>query len=84
VATLRRRQAGFTLIEVMIVLAITLLIAALVYKVTRASWLLYQTQTQVTERGFSGVRAIDDMAAWCVLICFVYTEIRARSAARTT
>jgi prepilin-type N-terminal cleavage/methylation domain-containing protein len=61
-ATIRRRQAGFTLIEVMIVLAITLLIAALVYKVTRASWLLYQTQTQVTERGFSGVRAIDDMA----------------------
>jgi prepilin-type N-terminal cleavage/methylation domain-containing protein len=61
-ATIRRRQAGFTLIEVMIVLAITLLIAALVYKATRASWLLYQTQTHVTERGFSGVRALDDMA----------------------
>jgi prepilin-type N-terminal cleavage/methylation domain-containing protein len=62
VATLRRRQAGFTLIEVMIVLAITFLIAALVYKITRASWLLYRTQTHVTERGFSGVRAVDDMA----------------------
>ena len=60
--TLRRRQAGFTLIEVTIVVAITLLIAALVYKVTRVSWLLYQTQTHVTERGFSGVRALDDMA----------------------
>ena len=61
-ATIRRRQAGFTLIEVMIVLAITLLIAALVYKITRASWLLYETQAHVTERGFSGVRAVDDMA----------------------
>jgi len=61
-APIRRRQAGFTLVEVMIVLAITLLIAALVYKATRASWLLYQTQTHVTERGFSGVRALDDMA----------------------
>jgi len=61
-APIRRRQAGFTLIEVMIVLAITLLIAALVYKITRASWLLYETQAHVTERGFSGVRAVDDMA----------------------
>jgi prepilin-type N-terminal cleavage/methylation domain-containing protein len=62
VPTTRRRQAGFTLIEVMIVLAITLLIAALLYKVTRVIWLLYQTETHVTERGFSGVRALDDMA----------------------
>ena len=61
-ATLRRPQAGFTLIEVMVVLAITLLIAALTYQATRASWLLYQTQTHVTERGFSSVRAVDDMA----------------------
>jgi prepilin-type N-terminal cleavage/methylation domain-containing protein len=59
---LHRRQAGFTLIEVMIVLAITLLIAALTYQITRASWRLYETQTHVTERGFSGVRALDDMA----------------------
>ena len=58
----RRRQAGFTLIEVMIVLAITLLIAAVVYRITRASWLLYRTQVQVTERGFSALRAVDDMA----------------------
>ena len=57
-----RRQAGFTLIEVMIVLAITLLIAAITYKITRACWVLYQTQTHVTERGFSSVRALDDMA----------------------
>jgi prepilin-type N-terminal cleavage/methylation domain-containing protein len=58
----RRGQAGFTLIEVTIVLAITLLIAAIVYQTTRASWLLYRSQTHVTERGFSGVRALDDMA----------------------
>jgi prepilin-type N-terminal cleavage/methylation domain-containing protein len=57
----RRGQAGFTLIEVTIVLAITLLIAALVYKATHAGWLLYRSQTHVTERGFSGVRAMDDM-----------------------
>ena len=57
-----RRQAGFTLIEVMIVLAITLLIAAITYKITRACWRLYETQTHVTERGFSSVRALDDMA----------------------
>lgn len=43
-------------------LAITLLIAALLYQATRASWLLYRSQTHVTERGFSGVRAMDDMA----------------------
>jgi prepilin-type N-terminal cleavage/methylation domain-containing protein len=61
-ATIRRRQDGFTLIEVTIVLAITLVIAGLTYKITRACWLLYQTQTHVTERGFSGVRAVDDMA----------------------
>jgi len=62
VQTDRRRQAGFTLVEVIIVLAITLLIAAITYKITRACWRLYQTQTHVTERGFSGVRALDDMA----------------------
>jgi len=62
VQTNPRRQAGFTLIEVMIVLAITLLIAAITYKITRACWRLYQTQTHVTERGFSSVRALDDMA----------------------
>jgi prepilin-type N-terminal cleavage/methylation domain-containing protein len=62
VQTDRPRQAGFTLIEVTIVLAITLVIAALTYKITRACWLLYQTQTHVTERGFSSVRALDDMA----------------------
>jgi len=62
VQTNPRRQAGFTLIEVMIVLAITLLIAAITYKITRACWVLYQTQTHVTERGFSSVRALDDMA----------------------
>ena len=43
-------------------LAITLLIAALLYQATRASWLLYRSQTHVTERGYSGVRAMDDMA----------------------
>src|SRR5678816_3263653 len=58
----RGRQAGFTLIEVTIVLAITLMVAALLYRITRASWLLYRTQIHVTERGFSGLRAVDDMA----------------------
>jgi len=58
----RRRQAGFTLIEVTIVLALTLLIAAITYKITRAGWRLYQTQIHVTERGFSSLRALDDMA----------------------
>jgi prepilin-type N-terminal cleavage/methylation domain-containing protein len=58
----RREQAGFTLIEVIIVLAITLMIGAVVYRVTRANWLLYRAETHVTERGFSGLRALDDMA----------------------
>ncbi|PYQ42294.1 MAG: hypothetical protein DMF77_13340 [Acidobacteria bacterium] len=58
----RERSAGFTLIEVMIVMAITLVIGAVVYEVTRSSWLLYRVQTHVTERGFSGVRAVDDMS----------------------
>jgi prepilin-type N-terminal cleavage/methylation domain-containing protein len=56
------RQAGFTLIEVLIVLAISLVTGAIIYKVSRASMLLYNTQTHVTERGFSGLRAVDDMA----------------------
>jgi len=58
----RERSAGFTLIEVMIVMAITLVIGAVVYKVTRSSWLLYRSQTHVTERGFSVVHAVDDMS----------------------
>jgi prepilin-type N-terminal cleavage/methylation domain-containing protein len=58
----RRGQAGFTLIEVTIVLALTLIIAGVAYRVTRANWLLYRTQTHVTERGSSGLRALDDMA----------------------
>lgn len=58
----RRRQAGFTLIEVIIVLGITLLIAGVVFRVTRAGWLLYRAETHLTERGFSGLRALDDMA----------------------
>jgi prepilin-type N-terminal cleavage/methylation domain-containing protein len=58
----RGRSAGFTLIEVMIVMAITLVIGAVVYKVTRSSWLLYRSQTHVTERGFSVVHAVDDMS----------------------
>jgi prepilin-type N-terminal cleavage/methylation domain-containing protein len=58
----RGRSAGFTLIEVTIVIAITLMIAAVVYKVTRSSWLLYRLQTHVTERGFTGLHALDDMA----------------------
>jgi len=58
----RPGPAGFTLIEVVIVLAITLVIGGVVYRVTRASWLLYDTQTHQTERGFSGLRSLDDMA----------------------
>src|SRR5882672_12416703 len=58
----RGRSAGFTLIEVVIVIAITLLIGAVVYRVTQSSWLLYRLQTNVTERGFSVVRAVDDMS----------------------
>lgn len=60
--TARPGPAGFTLIEVMIVLAITLVIGVVVYRVTRASWLLYDTQTHQTERGLSGLRSLDDMA----------------------
>jgi prepilin-type N-terminal cleavage/methylation domain-containing protein len=63
VPTARRPRNGFTLIEVMIVLAITLVLALLTYRITRACWRLYETQTHVTERGFSGLRALDDMAA---------------------
>jgi prepilin-type N-terminal cleavage/methylation domain-containing protein len=58
----RPGQAGFTLIEVMIVLAITLVIGGVVYRITRASWNLYNTQTHQTERGLSGLRSVDDMA----------------------
>jgi len=62
-ATLARSsQGGFTLLEVLIVLAITLVTGAIIYKVSRASLLLYNTQTHATERGFSGLRSIDDMA----------------------
>lgn len=60
-ATPRRPEDGFTLIEVMIVFAITLVLAGLTYQITRACWRLYETETHVTERGFSGVRALDDM-----------------------
>ena len=58
----RRHEAGFTLIEMILVLAITLMIGGLVYRASRAGWLLYQTQTHVAERGFSGLRSLDDMA----------------------
>src|SRR5258708_17907234 len=58
----RERSAGFTLIEVMIVMAITLVIGAVVYKVMQSSWLLYRLQPHVAERGFSVVRAVDDMS----------------------
>jgi len=55
-------QAGFTLIEVLIVLAIALVTGAIVFQVTRSALRLYDTQVHVTERGFSGLRAVDDMA----------------------
>jgi prepilin-type N-terminal cleavage/methylation domain-containing protein len=58
----RPSQAGFTLIEVMIVFAITLVIGIGVYRISRASWRLYDTQTHQTERGLSGLRSLDDMA----------------------
>src|SRR5687768_11823854 len=58
----RPRQGGFTLLEVVIVLAITLVIGVIVYRVTRACFLLYDTQVHETERGFSGLRSLDDMA----------------------
>src|SRR5712691_8552624 len=58
----RSGAAGFTLIELVIVLAIGLVVGAVVYRITRASWLLYNTQAHQTERGFSSLRAVDDMA----------------------
>jgi len=58
----RHGQAGFTLIEAVVVLAITLTIGAIVYRITRATWRLYDAQAHATERGFSGLRALDDMA----------------------
>jgi hypothetical protein len=58
----RPGSAGFTLLEAVIVLAVTLAVGFVVYRVTRAAWLLYDTQTHQTERGFSGLRALDDMA----------------------
>jgi prepilin-type N-terminal cleavage/methylation domain-containing protein len=58
----RRDDAGFSLIEVIIVLAITLILAEIVYKVVRSAGLLYQMQTHAAERGFSSLRSIDDMS----------------------
>src|SRR3954470_21450279 len=58
----RSGQAGFTLLEAVIVLAITLLLGLVVYRITRASWNLYNIQTHQTERGYSGLRSLDDMA----------------------
>ena len=58
----RPGQAGFTLIEVLIVLALALVTGAIVYRITRASWLLYNTQAHFAERGLTGLRALDDMA----------------------
>jgi prepilin-type N-terminal cleavage/methylation domain-containing protein len=55
------RQAGLTLIEVVIVLALTLAIASIVYQLTRSTWLFYRVQTHATERGFSALRSLDDM-----------------------
>jgi hypothetical protein len=60
--TARREEAGFTLIEAVIVLAITLMIGAAVYRITRSAWLLYRVQTHVAERGFTASRSLDDMA----------------------
>lgn len=58
----RPGQAGFTLIELLIVLALSLVTGAIVYRITRASWLVYNTQTHFAERGLTGLRALDDMA----------------------
>jgi prepilin-type N-terminal cleavage/methylation domain-containing protein len=58
----RRRSEGFTLIEVMIALAVTLAIMATLYLVARSSALLHDTETRRTERGMSGLRALDDIA----------------------
>src|SRR5215210_7829901 len=58
----RSPQAGFTFLEVVIVLGITLLIGAAVFRVTRSSLFLSDTQVHQTERGFSGLRCLDDMA----------------------
>jgi hypothetical protein len=58
----RPGSAGFTLLEAVIVLAITLVLGLVLYRVTRAASILYDTQTHQTERGFSGLRALDDMA----------------------
>jgi len=55
-------QAGFTLLEILIVVAIAMVTGTLVYRITRSSLRLYDTQVHVTERGFSGLRALDDMA----------------------
>lgn len=58
----RSHQSGFTLIEVVIVLAISLVLGMVLFRITRASWLLYDVQTHQMERGYSGLRSMDDMA----------------------
>jgi len=47
---------------VMIVLAVTLLVAGTVFTTTRSFWLAYRALIHQTERGLSGLRALDDMA----------------------
>ncbi|HEV7498835.1 MAG TPA: prepilin-type N-terminal cleavage/methylation domain-containing protein [Vicinamibacteria bacterium] len=58
----RSEQSGFTLIEIVIVLAISVVVGMVLFRITRASWLLYNVQTHQMERGYSGLRSIDDMA----------------------
>ncbi|HUG53029.1 MAG TPA: prepilin-type N-terminal cleavage/methylation domain-containing protein [Vicinamibacteria bacterium] len=57
-----RRSAGFSLLEVMIVLAITLTVSAVLFQTTRSTWQAYRALTHQAERGLSGLRALDDMA----------------------
>lgn len=58
----RRCVRGFSLLELVVVLALVLVVMAIVLLVLRAGSLLYHTERQRAERGATGLRAIDDIA----------------------
>lgn len=62
-ASIRGRGArGFSLVELLVALAVFLVLMAVVLVVLRAGSLLYGTERQRAERGAAGLRAIDDVA----------------------
>jgi len=54
--------AGFTLIEVVITLAVTLAVMAIVYSLSRSVSLLHSSESHRAERGLSSLRALDETA----------------------